>query len=407
MIKAELRINTARLLKRLKQMAQIGITPKGGVCRLAASKEDARARALLTEWISELGWSLHFDELGNMFMRMKSHQPNAAPILVGSHLDSQPTGGNFDGVLGVLAALEAMQTIQEAGISPNSPIELVNWTNEEGARFAPAMLGSGYFAGIFDLEYAWSRKDEQGKNVKDALQQIYWLGKARATPDYVASYELHIEQGPILEAEEKQIGIVSGVQGIRWYEITIHGTETHAGPSPMPLRDDPVQRLPKLLDAIYDLCRIFGQDTRVTVGKISTSPNSQNTVPSKLQFSLDIRHPDQKSLQEMHLNLLGIVSKSQKVALKELWYSPPVAFDKPCVNTIQVAVESLGYSHKVMVSGAGHDSVYIAKKHPTAMIFIPCKDGLSHNEAEYAKPEDIEAGANVLLHCLLHTLESH
>lgn len=403
----DLRINKERLLKRMNQMSQIGKTLNGGVCRLAGSKEDAKARALLTEWISELGWSLSFDELGNMFMRMKGINPNLDPILVGSHLDSQPTGGNYDGVLGVLAALEAMQSLQEAAVPINRPIELVNWTNEEGARFAPAMLGSGFFAGVFDLDYAWERKDDKGKRLKDELQHIHWLGKKRNTPNYLACYELHIEQGPILEAEELQVGIVKGVQGIRWYTITIHGTETHAGPCPMELRDDPIQKLPHLLDQIYSLCELFGPDTRVTVGKMNTSPGSQNTVPSKVEFSLDIRHPEEKTLQEMHFKLLSNVSDSQKVALQELWYSPPVAFADSCISTIQEAVNTLGYSHKTMVSGAGHDSVYVAKNHPTAMIFIPCKDGLSHNEAEFAKAEDIEAGANVLLQTLLKTLVNH
>jgi len=407
MLNNDLRINKERLLKRLNQMAQIGKTPKGGVCRLAGSKEDAKARALLTEWISELGWSLSFDEMGNMFMRMKSINPNHDPILVGSHLDSQPTGGNYDGVLGVLAALEAMQSMQEAGIPISRPIELVNWTNEEGARFTPAMLGSGFFAGVFDLDYAWSRTDDKGKTIKSELQQIHWLGKQRKTPNYVATYELHIEQGPILEAEDLQIGIVKGVQGIRWYEITIYGTETHAGPSPMEMRDDPVQKLPALLEKIYDLCRAFGSDSRITVGKLHTLPGSQNTVPSELKFSLDIRHPDEKTLQKMHFKLLSVVSESQKVSLSELWYSPPVAFAESCINAVQKAVNTLSYSHKHMVSGAGHDSVYVAKNHPTAMIFIPCKDGLSHNEAEYAKPEDIEAGANVLLQSLVYTLANH
>lgn len=407
MTQTDLRINNERLQKRLRQMAQIGKTQKGGVCRLAGSKEDAKARSLVIEWITELGWSLSFDELGNMFIRMESQNPSLEPILVGSHLDSQPTGGNFDGVLGVLAALEAMQSIQEAGITPDRPIELVNWTNEEGARFTPAMLGSGFFAGVFDLDYAWSREDKNGNSIKDVLQQIHWLGKKRTPPDYLASFELHIEQGPILEAEDLQIGIVEGVQGIRWYELIIHGTETHAGPSPMHLRDDPVQKLPELIDKIYSLCQEFGPSSRVTIGKISTTPNSQNTVPSEVRFSIDIRHPEEKMLQKMHHSLLAIVSASQKIALNELWYSPPVAFAESCISSIQKAVNLLGYSHKTMVSGAGHDSVYIAKNHPTAMIFIPCKDGLSHNEAEYAKPEDVEAGANVLLHSILTTLANN
>jgi len=402
-----IKINETRLWQRMMDMAKIGATPKGGVNRVALSDEDKIGRDLFIEWCQAAQCSITIDAIGNLFARREGKQNSLPAILIGSHLDSQPTGGKYDGVYGVLAALEVVETLNDNDILTDAPIEIVSWTNEEGARFAPAMLGSGVFAEVFSLDYAYSREDDKEKKLGDELERIGYKGNAQPNLNkYKASFEVHIEQGPILEAEEKQVGIVTGVQGIRWYDLEILGKETHAGPSPMQYRKDPMKAALPLLQKVYAIADDFAPEARVTVGYANASPGVRNTVPGKLSISLDLRHPDEATLSKMDESLQAIVegykTEGITVGLNEIWYSPPVVFDENCVAAVEQATKDLDISARKMVSGAGHDSVYVARKMPTSMIFIPCEDGLSHNELEHAEQADIYAGANVLLHAVFN-----
>ena len=313
----------------------------------------------------------------------------------------------FEGVYGVLAALEVIETLNDHQIETLHPIEIASWTNEEGARFAPAMIGSGVFAGTFSLDYAYSREDKNGKKLGAELEKIGYKGAVPVgNRPYKATFELHIEQGPILEAAEKNVGIVTGVQGIRWYDLIITGNETHAGPSPMHLRQDPVLGAVPVLASIYALAQKYSPDARVTIGYLDASPGVRNTVPGQLKISIDIRHPNKAELSYIHKELQKIIqhaNQNEKLdfQLTSIWYAAPVVFDKNCVEAVRKATQTLGASAMEMYSGAGHDAVYVSKVAPTSMIFIPCKDGLSHNELESAKIEDVTAGTNVLLHAVL------
>lgn len=407
------RINGERLWQRLMTMAKIGATPKGGVCRVALTEEDRQGRDLFIKWCRQAHCTISIDQMGNIFARRAGLglgldlSDDLPPVQVGSHLDSQPTGGKFDGVLGVLAALEVVETLNDRQIQTNAPLEIVSWTNEEGARFAPAMIASGVFAGVFDLEYGWSREDEEGHSIKQALQQIGYMGDAlMGNRPIKAAFELHIEQGPILESEGKAVGIVTGVQGMRWYELIIEGKETHAGPTPMSHRRDPVQGMIPILRRIYELAAKHAPHGRATIGDIQAEPGVINTVPGRLKIKVDLRHPEATVLDEMHTTLQQIVSsectaKQLNGQVKPIWYSPPVAFDSECIMAVREAAKRVGVSAMEIVSGAGHDAVYLARVAPTSMIFIPCKDGLSHNELEHASKEHVIAGANVLLHAVL------
>jgi len=400
-------INGDRLWKRLKEMAQIGGTSEGGVCRVTLTEEDKQGRDLFIEWCKDADCTIEIDQMGNIFAKRAGKNNALAPVMVGSHLDSQPTGGKYDGVLGVLAGLEIVETLNDLSITTEHPIEIVSWTNEEGARFAPAMISSGVFAKEFGLEYAYSRKDNQGLLLGEELEKIGYKGKISVGDRlYKATFELHIEQGPILEAEQKSVGIVTGVQGIRWYDITIKGQETHAGPSPMSYRKDPVKETLPLLTKIYNFEEKFGQDARITVGNLIASPGVRNTVPGKLTISLDLRHPNANTLKIMDATLKRIIkdfneSNKAQVELDEIWYSKPIRFDDQCVSAVREAAATFDYPAMEMVSGAGHDSVYISKVAPTSMVFIPCEDGLSHNKKENIKIEDAISGTNVLLHAVL------
>lgn len=388
-------------------MAKIGGTAKGGVCRVALTEEDRQGRDLFISWCQSAGCSIEIDAMGNIFARRAGKDNSLPAVMMGSHLDSQPTGGKYDGVYGVLAALEVIESLNDHQIETECPIEVVSWTNEEGARFAPAMLGSGVFAGTFSLEYAYSRIDKQGETFGKALAQIGYRGEApMGQRAYKATFELHIEQGPILEAEDKVIGVVTGVQGIQWYDLILSGKETHAGPSPMQYRVDPVQAALPILQKIYALADQYAPHARVTVGYLDASPGVKNTVPGQLKISLDFRHPDATILHQMDKALKAIIAETEKMTkvqfeLEDIWYSPPVAFDENCIAAVQGAVDKLQIPAKKMVSGAGHDAVYIAHHAPTAMIFIPCRDGLSHNELEHAEPAHLAAGANVLLQTVI------
>ena len=396
-------INAERLWQSLMTMAEIGATPKGGCNRQALTDLDKQGRDLLIQWATELGCSHRYDQMGNLFIHYPTKNDELAPVLIGSHLDTQPTGGKFDGVYGVLAGLEVLRTIHENDITLSRPIEVVAWTNEEGARFSPAMIGSGVWCGEFSLDYGWSRKDKDDLSIKEELLRLGMLGTedCRAFP-VKAALELHIEQGPILEKEQLQIGIVKGVQGIRWYDLTLQGQPVHAGPTPMEQRRDPVKGISEICLKLYEMAEKYSPWARVTFGDMTVSPGARNTVPETVILAVDLRHPDESILTKMDAEFKTIVARTSASLsltpdIREEWHSPAVNFDESCISAVSDAVAVHGYRAKEMFSGAGHDSVYVSRVAPTGMIFIPCDEGISHNEMENAQYDDIEAGCNVLL----------
>ena len=402
-----LRIDGQRLWDSLMTMARIGATERGGCNRQALTDEDREGRDLFVSWCQQIGCDVKIDEVGNIFARREGAEPGAPPVIAGSHLDTQPTGGRFDGVYGVLAGLEVLRTLVDAGHVTRAPLEVVAWTNEEGARFAPAMLGSGVWAGHFDRDEVYDIRDKAGLSFREELERIGYLGgepaKAR---ELRAAFEVHIEQGPILEAEELQIGVLTGVQGARWYDLVIEGEPVHAGPTPMEQRRDPFMAALPLLEYCYQLAADNAPWGRATFGDIRAEPGSRNTVPERLVVNIDLRHPDREVLDDMDRRFQTRVQevcseRNLSGRVDELWHMPVTEFDPDCVDAVRRATRSLGYSHMEMVSGAGHDSLYLAQVAPTGMIFVPCEEGISHNEAENAKPEDLEAGCNVLLHAML------
>jgi N-carbamoyl-L-amino-acid hydrolase len=402
-----LEVNGSRLWDSLMQMAEIGATARGGCNRQALTDEDRIGRELFVGWCEAAGCSVRVDQMGNLFARRPGRKADAAAVMTGSHLDTQPTGGKFDGVYGVLAGLEVVRSLNDADVTTEHPIDVVVWTNEEGARFSPAMVGSGVWAGEFELEYGWNRTDKQGTTLRSALEATGYLGSERCEPFPVhAAFELHIEQGPILEAEGLQVGVVRGVQGMRWYDLTLTGQPVHAGPTPMEQRRDPFMALHPIMADLYALASQHSPWARVTFGDISASPGVRNTVPETVTIAVDLRHPDETVLETMEQDFRQIVARHASAtgiehAIRTEWQSPAVAFDEGCVRSIQQSVERLGYPHQQMFSGAGHDAVYVSRVAPTAMIFIPCEQGISHNEAENATPQDIKAGADVLLNAVL------
>jgi N-carbamoyl-L-amino-acid hydrolase len=406
---AELRVNGERLWQSLMTMAEIGATPNGGVNRQTLTDEDRQGRDLFRRWCNEAGLSVSVDRMGSMFARRKGTDEDRPPVLLGSHLDSQPTGGKFDGALGVIGALEVIRTLDDHGIETRPPLEVVNWTNEEGCRFPPAMIASGVFAGVFDLDYGLSRKDHVGKTIGQELQRIGYAGERPVGGRPIgALFELHIEQGPILEAEGQRIGIVTGGQGARWYDCEVLGAETHAGPAPMEVRRDALRAAAAMLADIYQIAHAYAPDGRATVGEFQAYPGSRNTVPGRVRFTVDLRHPDGDTMDAMDQALRDVFERARSrhggridFQLDEIWYSPPVAFDPACIDAVRQATRQLGLPAREMVSGAGHDAVYMARVVPTAMIFVPCKDGISHAEVEYASPEACADGANVLLHAVI------
>lgn len=404
-------VNGQRLWSNLLKMAAIGGTDGGGCDRQALTDLDIQGRALFASWCEGIGLCIRYDPAGNMFARLEGLDADAAPLAIGSHLDTQPTGGKFDGVLGVLAGLEAVMRLREEGITPKRPIEIVNWMNEEGARFAPAMMGSGVWAGVLDLDEVRTATDAQGITVGSELDRHgYSASTAFEAQRFAAYLELHIEQGPILEANDLNIGVMTGAQGIRWYDVTLTGQETHAGPSPMNMRKDPVRVLPALVQGIMQI-GTCDPDAHATIGQIRTFPGSRNVVPNSVFLSVDLRHPNEKTLLEMHNALTTLVADlpaadtELTVGITQIWHSPVVAFDQQLVRAVRAAAEAFGYRHDDIVSGAGHDALMVSRRVPTAMIFVPCRDGISHNEAEHITPEQAEAGANVLLGAILDYLE--
>ena len=404
---SELRIDGDRLWRSLMEMAQIGATAKGGCNRQALTDEDKVGRDLFADWCREVGCSVSVDAIGNMFARRSGRDDSLPPILAGSHLDTQPTGGKFDGVYGVLAGLEVLRTLEENGIETESPVEVAAWTNEEGSRFSPAMIGSGVWAGVLDLDKAYAITDKAGKSLGDELERIGYRGELAASARPLkAAFEVHIEQGPILERENLQIGVLTGIQGLRWYDLVIDGDACHAGPTPMETRRDPFMAAAPIIEGCYRLAEQYAPWGRATFGDIRAEPGSRNTVPERLVVNVDLRHPDADVLDRMDAAFRQLVEREcgQRelgYEVNEAWHMPVTRFAPQCVDAVREATAMLGYSSMEMVSGAGHDSLYIASVAPTSMIFVPCENGLSHNELENAKPEDLEAGCNVLLHAML------
>ena len=403
-----LTIDGKRLWDSLMEMARIGATEKGGVCRLALTDLDRESRELFVRWAEAAGCTTGFDAMGNLFARRPGRDPDKAPVMTGSHLDSQPTGGKFDGAYGVLAGLEVLRSLNDHGIETEAPVEVVVWTNEEGSRFAPAMIGSGAFAGVFDLDYAQGRSDADGTTIGAELERIGYKGEGCGDRPVGAYFEAHIEQGPILEAEEKTIGVVTGAQGQRWYEVTLTGQEAHAGPTPMARRKDALVGASRLVQAINQLGHDFQPDACTTVGMLQVHPNSRNVIPGSVWLTVDLRHPDDGRLAEMDRAFRQAAEAAAEaggldLAIEEIWHFGATPFDETCVSAVRAGAERYGHSHRDIVSGAGHDAVYMAKVAPTGMIFVPCEDGISHNEIENATPEHLTAGCEVLMHAIVET----
>lgn len=402
-----LRVNGDRLWASLMELAQIGATPKGGVCRLTLTDLDKQGRDLVTRWATEAGMTVTIDKIGNGFMRRPGRNNSLPPIMTGSHIDTQPTGGKFDGNYGVLAGIEVVRTLNDHNIETEAPIEVAFWTNEEGSRFVPVMMGSGVFAKAFTLEHAYAAKDTTGKSVKEELERIGYLGPEEPGQHPIGAYfETHIEQGPVLEDNDKTIGVVEGVLGIRWFDCTVSGMEAHAGPTPMNLRKDAMQVAAPIMQEIVACALRHAPHGRGTVGMVQVHPNSRNVIPGQVKFSVDLRNSTDALVDQMAAEVqayaAALASKTGLSIQFELVSSYPAqVFHKECVDAVAKAAQALGYSNMPAVSGAGHDAVYMARLAPTGMIFIPCKDGISHNEIEDAQPEHITAGCNVLLHAML------
>jgi N-carbamoyl-L-amino-acid hydrolase len=406
-VKPNLRINGERLWQSIMSMAEIGPGDKGGSRRLALTDEDKRGRELFMQWCEAENCEITVDDMGNIFARRPGKNNDLDPVCAGSHLDTQPHGGKFDGIYGVLSALEVIRTLNENNIETDAPVEAVNWTNEEGSRFAPAMIASGVFAGLFEKEFAWSRTDVNGRSLKQELERIGFMGEQRCGDHAMSALlEAHIEQGPILEAAGHQIGVVTGGQGQRWYDVTVKGQDSHAGSTPMTGRKDALVAAAELVGTIQQIALDNAPQAVCTVGELSVSPNSRNTIPGEVFLTIDIRNPDDHKLTEIADTLgqaIASISTQHDVSIeaREIWYIPPIRFDPDCIAAVSDAAKSLGYKHQEIVSGAGHDACQVCQKVPTAMIFVPCEGGLSHNEAEHAEPADLEAGCNTLLHAIL------
>jgi N-carbamoyl-L-amino-acid hydrolase len=357
-------------------------------------------------WFKAAGLEVRVDPVGNIFGRRAGSDPGRPPVVAGSHIDTQPSGGKFDGNYGVLAGLEVVRTLNDRGIRTVAPIEVAVWTNEEGTRYTPVMMGSGVFAGVFPLEHVLARTDTEGKSVGDELKRIGYAGTAPVGSPVGAYFEAHIEQGPILEDTGTIIGVVTGALGQRWYDVVVTGMNAHAGPTPMELRKDALLAAARLVGEVNRIARSESPHGRGTVGYMQITPNSRNVVPGEVRFSVDFRHPTDGGLKAMEQALRAAcaeIGRECKVAVtaEEVVHFPPCQFDRECVAAVRAGAQALGLSNREIVSGAGHDAVYVARVAPTAMIFVPCKDGVSHNEIEDAKPEHLAAGCNVLLHSML------
>ncbi|HCH71800.1 Zn-dependent hydrolase [Ochrobactrum intermedium] len=408
---SNLRVNGDRLWDSLMDMARIGPGVRGGNNRQTLTDEDGEGRKLFQSWCEKSGLSMGVDTMGNMFFMRPGEDADADPVYMGSHLDTQPTGGKFDGVLGVLGGLEVMRTLNDMNIKTKRPIVVVNWTNEEGTRFAPAMLSSGVFAGVHEQEWAYQRTDAQGKKFGDELERIGWKGDEPVGRRKIhAMFELHIEQGPILEAEHKDIGVVTHGQGLWWLQVTLTGKEAHTGSTPMKMRKNASLGLGRMLQLVNEIAMSHQPDAVGGVGHIDVSPNSRNVLPGQIVFTVDFRSPNQAVLDDMKARFEKEAPKIAAelgigIEIEVAGHFDPVTFDNGCVEAIRNAAERLGYSHRNIVSGAGHDACWVNRVAPTAMVMCPCVDGLSHNEDEDISKEWASAGTDVLLHAVLETAE--
>ncbi|PZP02283.1 MAG: Zn-dependent hydrolase [Pseudomonas protegens] len=404
-------INRERLWQSLMDLARLGATAKGGVCRLALTDLDRQARDLFVRWCEEAGCSVSVDGIGNIFARRAGRDPNRAPVMTGSHIDTQPTGGKFDGCYGVMAGLEVIRTLNDLGLETQAPIEVVVWTNEEGSRFPPCMMGSGVFAGKFDLAETLAKQDEQGLSVGAELQRIGYAGPRAVLGHPVGAYfEAHIEQGPVLEDRQTTIGVVMGCLGQKWFDLTLSGVEAHAGPTPMHLRKDALVGAAQVVSAVNRIAHAHQPHACGTVGCLSLHPGSRNVIPGQVQMTLDLRHLHADRLQAMVDEVRQVIEDScrQHGLSFELTATadfPPLDFDPTCVAAVRQGAEHLGLSHMDIVSGAGHDAIFIAELGPAGMIFVPCEGGISHNEIENAAPQDLADGCAVLLRAMVNAAQ--
>ncbi|QCY12830.1 Zn-dependent hydrolase [Pseudomonas sp. MPC6] len=404
-------INRERLWQSLMDLAQLGATAKGGVCRLALTDLDRQARDLFVRWCEEAGCTVSIDGIGNIFARRAGRNPERAPVMTGSHIDTQPTGGKFDGCYGVMAGLEVIRTLNDLGVQTEAPIEVVVWTNEEGSRFPPCMMGSGVFAGKFDLEDTLCKQDEQGLSVGSELQRIGYAGSRAVLGHPVGAYfEAHIEQGPVLEDRETTIGVVMGCLGQKWFDLTLTGVEAHAGPTPMHLRKDALVGAAQVVSAVNRIAHAQQPHACGTVGCLSLHPGSRNVIPGQVQMTIDLRHLHADKLQAMVDEVRQVIEDTcqQHGLCFELTPTadfPPLDFDPACVAAVRQGAEQLGLSHMDIVSGAGHDAIFVAELGPAGMIFVPCEGGISHNEIENAAPQDLADGCAVLLRAMVNAAQ--
>ena len=406
-----LRIDGERLWNSLMDLAKLGATEKGGVCRIALTDLDRQGRDLFTRWAREAGCEVRVDRIGNIFARRAGRDNTRPPVVTGSHIDTQPTGGKFDGNYGVLAGLEVIRSLNDAKVVTEAPLEIAVWTNEEGSRFVPVMMGSGVFADAFTLEHALAQRDNDGISVAEALASIGYAGSAPASAaasPVGAYFEAHIEQGPVLEANERVIGVVEGALGQRWYDVVVQGMEAHAGPTPMELRKDALLAASELVIEVNRIALAHAPHARGTVGWIDNYPNSRNVIPGRVKLSVDLRAADDVVLSAMDAELKQAVQRiaakgKVEATVEQVVYFPPQPFTPALVSAIREAAQQQGMTWMKVISGAGHDAVYLARVCPTAMIFVPCLDGISHNEIEDAQPGHLEAGCNVLLQAMLQS----
>ncbi|WP_447927841.1 Zn-dependent hydrolase [Vreelandella sp. EE27] len=403
----DLTTDSDRLWASMMEMAKLGATAKGGVNRQALTDLDRQGRDLFIEWCKAEGCTVRIDRIGNIFARREGRDPQARTVMAGSHLDSQPTGGKYDGAFGVLASLEVVRTLNQHDIKTRAPVEIAAWTNEEGCRFAPCMMGSGVFTGELGFDEMMARTDAAGMTASDALDETGYRGSDDVSPEEIAAYfEPHIEQGPILEDTDTTIGVVIGALGQQWFDLTLTGLEAHAGPTPMDLRRDAMMGAAEVTQALNRIAHNHAPHGRGTVGYMALHPGSRNVIPGQVKMTLDMRHWEPEALEAMSREVTQAVEEISKRHGLEYELTPtatfaPEFFDKTCVERVRQGAETLGLSHQEIISGAGHDAIFINRVAPAAMIFIPCKDGISHNEAESATPEHVHAGANVLLQAVL------